>query len=83
MDLRELKEKTKEWIRYYNSERLHQALGYKTPDEIFYGHKERIVHELKKRFLWFKNWGALHFKVKTKMRFHGYWYLKKRKKFLG
>ena len=43
IDLKELKEKTKEWIRYYNSKRLYQALRYKTPDEIFYGHKECIV----------------------------------------
>ncbi len=43
MDLRELKEKTKEWVRYYNSERLHQALEYKTPDEVFYGQKGIVL----------------------------------------
>ena len=36
MELKELKEKTKEWVRYYNGERLHQALGYRTPDEVYY-----------------------------------------------
>ncbi len=36
-DLRGLKELTKEWVRYYNSERVHQALGYRTPDEVYYG----------------------------------------------
>ena len=36
-DLRGLKELTKEWVRYYNSERIHQALGYRTPDEVYYG----------------------------------------------
>ncbi|MCD6450109.1 MAG: integrase core domain-containing protein [Thermotogaceae bacterium] len=37
MELKELKEKTEKWVRYYNSERLHQALEYKTSDEIYYG----------------------------------------------
>ena len=37
MNLKELKEATDEWVRYYNSERLHQALGYRTPDEVYYG----------------------------------------------
>jgi len=37
MELKELKEKTEKWVRYYNSERLHQALGYRTPDEVYYG----------------------------------------------
>jgi len=27
----------KEWVEYYNSERPHQSLGYKTPDEVYYG----------------------------------------------
>jgi len=30
MELKELKENTEKWVRYYNSERLHQALGYRT-----------------------------------------------------
>jgi len=37
MGLKELKEVTKEWVEYYNSERPHQSLGYKTPDEVYYG----------------------------------------------
>ena len=37
MELKELKEATKKWVRYYNGERLHQALGYRTPDEVYYG----------------------------------------------
>ena len=36
MGLKELKEKTEKWVRYYNSERLHQALGYRIPDEVCY-----------------------------------------------
>ena len=35
MELKELKEKTKQWI--YNRERPHQFLDYKTPDEVYYG----------------------------------------------
>ena len=37
MELKELKEKTKQWVEYYNRERPHQSLDYKTPDEVFYG----------------------------------------------
>ncbi len=36
MGLKELKEITRDWLRYYNSDRPHQALGYKTPDEVYY-----------------------------------------------
>ncbi len=32
MDLKELREKAEKWVSYYNSNRLHQALEYKTPD---------------------------------------------------
>ena len=37
MNLKSVREKTKEWVRYYNGERHHQALGYRTPDEAYYG----------------------------------------------
>ena len=37
--LKEIKEKTREWVEYYNSQRQHQALGYKTPDEVYYGER--------------------------------------------
>ena len=43
MELKELKEKTMEWIRYYNSKRHHQALGYKILDEVFYGQEQPAV----------------------------------------
>ncbi len=36
MELKELKEKTKQWVEYYNRERPHQSLDYKTPDEVYY-----------------------------------------------
>ena len=37
LGLRELKEVAKKWVGYYNSRRLHQGLGYRTPDEVYYG----------------------------------------------
>jgi len=37
VELKELKGVTREWVEYYNKERPHQALGYKTPDEVYYG----------------------------------------------
>ena len=37
LGLRELREVMKEWVEYYNSERPHQTLGYRTPDEVYYG----------------------------------------------
>ena len=36
LSLKELKDITKEWVKYYNAERFHQSLGYKTPDEVYY-----------------------------------------------
>jgi len=36
MSINELKEITREWVEYYNKERPHQALGYRTPDEVYY-----------------------------------------------
>jgi len=37
VNLKELKEITKEWVKYYNKERPHQSLGYKGPDDVYYG----------------------------------------------
>ena len=36
-NIKEVREITKAWISYYNTERLHQALGYNSPDAIYYG----------------------------------------------
>jgi len=35
--LKEVREISREWVEYYNGERLHQALGYRTPNEVYYG----------------------------------------------
>ena len=45
VELKELKEVTKEWVEYYNKERPHQSLGYKTPDEVYYGEVLKGCHE--------------------------------------
>ena len=45
VELKELKEVTKEWVEYYNKERPHQSLGYKTPDEVYYGEVSKGCHE--------------------------------------
>ena len=37
VNLKELKGITKEWVKYYNKERPHQSLGYKLPDDVYYG----------------------------------------------
>ena len=34
---RNVRKISKEWVEYYNSERLHQSLNYRTPDEVYYG----------------------------------------------
>jgi transposase InsO family protein len=33
------------WLAYYNSERLHSAIWYLTPDDVFYGRKESRLEE--------------------------------------
>ncbi len=35
--LKELRKISRKWIEYYNNEKLHQSLGYRTPDELRYG----------------------------------------------
>ena len=33
------------WLAYYNSERLHSAIGYLTPDDVFFGRRESRLAE--------------------------------------
>ncbi|MBC7361722.1 MAG: transposase [Candidatus Aminicenantes bacterium] len=33
----EAKESLEAYFRFYNTERLHQALGYRTPHEVYFG----------------------------------------------
>ena len=42
MGLKELKETTRDWVRYYNSDRPHQSLGYKSPNEVYYGYRVAV-----------------------------------------
>ena len=53
-DLKMVKEVTKEWVKYYNSKRLQQTLGYKTPDEVYYG-IEKLETLQKDVKMWLKN----------------------------
>ena len=41
-DLKDVKEIMKEWVKYYDGSRLHQALGYGTPDEVYYGRRIEV-----------------------------------------
>ena len=36
---KDVREISREWVEYYNGERLHQALDYRTPDEVYYGER--------------------------------------------
>jgi len=38
-----------QWIAYYNDERLHSAIHYLTPDDIFYGEMEKRLAERKEK----------------------------------
>jgi putative transposase len=38
--VREARERLTEYLHFYNTERLHQSLGYRTPREIYF---ERVV----------------------------------------
>ena len=69
MNLKELKEITKERVKYYNKGRPHQSLGYKVPDDVHYGEgwkKHLDKKEQKLIFFLSKNWGAFHFVDKEK-----------------
>ena len=40
------------YFRFYNTQRPHQALGYRTPAEVFNGESVQSTHQTKKR-RWF------------------------------
>ena len=35
--VKEAKEEIRKYFEFYNAERFHQSLSYKTPDEIYFG----------------------------------------------
>jgi len=37
--VKELRSALRDWFKYYNKERVHQSLSYKTPDEVYYSLK--------------------------------------------
>jgi len=41
---KDVKEVSRNWIEYYNREKLYQALRYRTPDEVYYG-KEVLTND--------------------------------------
>ncbi len=41
--------KLAEWIAYYNSERLHSAIWYLTPNDVFYGRAAGRLEERKEK----------------------------------
>jgi putative transposase len=36
---REAREELRDYLRFYNEQRLHQALDYQTPAEVYFGHQ--------------------------------------------
>lgn len=38
----DLRQGLRTWVGWYNEQRPHQGLGYKTPDEVYYGDLERL-----------------------------------------
>ena len=49
--LKEAKEGIEAYIRRYNQERLHSALDYKTPDEVYYQGANNKSYDAKKALL--------------------------------
>lgn len=49
LDAGDARRKMGEWVRFYNSERLHSALEYLTPDDVFFGRAPERLAERKEK----------------------------------
>jgi transposase InsO family protein len=49
LDRKDAVERMRGWIRYYNGERLHSALCYLPPDDVFFGKKEIRLAERREK----------------------------------
>ena len=54
-NVRDAQEHLKEFINFYNNERLHQSLGYQTPSEVYFQDEEKEKHLNNKSSEIFKN----------------------------
>jgi hypothetical protein len=52
------------WLAYYNSERLHSANGYLTPDDVFYGRRETRLAERREKLHTAKSTRQAYWKAK-------------------
>jgi transposase InsO family protein len=53
------------WLAYYNSERLHSAIGYLTPDDVFYGRRDSRLAERREKLHTARNKRQEHWKAQA------------------
>jgi len=45
--LKDIKKISEKWLKYYNKQRPHQGLNYRTPDEVYYENQKRAKNDKK------------------------------------